>query len=79
MVRYRKIASATAASCPIFSVGATNLSRLQLLNRLTVRGKDLIVRIENLRMNDQTDSNRAVSIEEDNSTKNRITLNFALK
>ena len=53
---------------------------------LTARGKNLIVRIENLRMNDQADSDRAVSREEDNSalyqsnsnSKNPIVLLFLL-
>ena len=36
---------------------------------LTARGKNFIVRSENLRMNDQADSDSAVSREEDNSTQ----------
>ena len=36
---------------------------------MTARGKNLIMRIENLRMNDQADSDRAFSREEDNNTQ----------
>ena len=41
---------------------------------LTARGKNLIVRSENLRMNDQADSDSAVSREEDNSTQYPIAI-----
>jgi hypothetical protein len=55
------------------SVGGKNvnvflLSEAKFWTVLTARGKNLIVRIENLRMNDQTDSDRAVS-REDNRTQ----------
>ena len=41
---------------------------------LTAKGKNLIVRIENLRMNDQADSDRAVSREDDNNTQYPIAI-----
>ena len=39
----------------------------------------MIVRIENLRMNDQADSDRAVSREEDNSTQYPIAIAIVKK